>query len=424
MKRKDILELIRDKPYKLGHFIGLDKLTELHNEWLKLFLYSSEDITLLGHRGSYKTTVISLFLAIHLIIKPRERVIFFRKTDTDVQEIMRQVAKILHTGCFRRIVREIYGIELELTKETSSEIHSNLCTDNIGQSQILALGIGTSITGKHADIVITDDIVNVNDRISRAEREKTKLAYQELQNVKNRGGRFINTGTPWHKEDAISLLMPNIKKYTCYDTGLMSAEDIKDQRAKMTPSLFAANYELKHIADTAALFKDAKFLPQPQTALIHNGIAHLDAAYDGDDYTAFTVAKETDGLIVVYGKIWQSHVIQHIEEIEALKEKYRAGTLWMERNADKGFLASTFEERGNYVETYHESTNKYIKIASYLKANWNRVYFLEDTDPDYIDQILDYTEQAEHDDAPDSLASIIRIITGEAKIQLYSGDYL
>ena len=424
MKRKDILQLIKDEPYRLGHFIGFDKLTELHNKWLKLFLFSNEDITLLGHRGSYKTTVISIFLAIHLIIKPRERVIFFRKTDNDVQEIMRQVAKILKTGCFQRIVKEIYGVELQFIKETSSEIHTNLCTDHGGQSQILALGIGTSITGKHADIVITDDIVNVNDRISRAEREKTKIAYQELQNVKNRGGRFINTGTPWHKDDAISQLMPNKIKYTCYDTGLMTPAEIKDQQAKMTPSLFAANYELKHIADKDALFKNPKYLTANQTPLIYNGIAHLDAAYDGEDFTAFTIAKEEDGLIIVYGKLWQSHVIQHLAEIEELKAKYRTGTLWMEKNADKGFLASTFEERGNFVETYHESTNKYIKIATYLKANWNRVYFLPETDPEYIDQILDYTEQAEHDDAPDSLASIIRIITGDAQIQFYSGDYL
>jgi hypothetical protein len=36
--------------------------------------------------------------------------------------------------------------------------------------------------------------------------------------------------------------------------------------------------------------------------------------------------------------------------------------------------------------------------------------FLEGTDPEYIDQILDYTENAEHDDAPDSAACICRIL--------------
>ena len=56
-------------------------------------------------------------------------------------------------------------------------------------------------------------------RLSQAERERTKLAYMELQNIKNRGGRFINTGTPWHKDDAFSI-MPKPKRFDCYSTGI------------------------------------------------------------------------------------------------------------------------------------------------------------------------------------------------------------
>lgn len=407
MKRADLLQMIKDEPYRLGHFVGFDRLTELHNRWLKLFLFSTEDITLLGHRGSYKTTVISLFLAIHLIIKPRERVILFRKTDTDVQAILNQVVKILRTGCFQRLVYEIYGISLALLKSTASEIHTNLCTDNMGQSQILALGIGTSITGKHADIVITDDIVNVSDRISRAEREKTKLAYQELQNVRNRGGRFINTGTPWHKDDAISTLMPNIIRYDCYSTGLMSKAQIQAVRDSMSPSLFSANYELKHIADADALFTDANWIDDD--TLLEGGVGHIDASYGGADGTAYTaINRLPDGRIIATGKLWQRHVDDCIAEIMALQTQYKLGPIYMENNADKGYLAAHIEEMGQPVFTYHESMNKYIKISSFLRKEWNRIYWTEGTDPEYIDQILDYNINAEHDDAPDSVASLLR----------------
>ena len=103
-------------------------------------------------------------------------------------------------------------------------------------------------------MVVTDDIVNLKDRISRAERERTKIQYMELQNIKNRSGRFINTGTPWHKEDAISI-MPNVKRFDCYQTGLITKEQLQAIRSSMTDSLFAANYELKHIADADAMEK-------------------------------------------------------------------------------------------------------------------------------------------------------------------------
>ena len=56
------------------------------------------------------------------------------------------------------------------------------------------------------------------------------------------------------------------------------------------------------------------------------------------------------------------------------------------------------------------ATNKYLKISTYLKKWWGNIVFLEGTDRDYIAQIMDYTEDAEHDDAPDSAACCCRIL--------------
>jgi hypothetical protein len=52
--------------------------------------------------------------------------------------------------------------------------------------------------------------------------------------------------------------------------------------------------------------------------------------------------------------------------------------------------------------------NKHLKISTYLKGEWENVIFVEGTDEEYIDQVCDYNENAEHDDCPDSLASLIR----------------
>lgn len=406
MNREDIKYLLKKQPYKIGHFVGFKDLTELHNRWLRSFLYSKDDITLLAHRGSYKTTVLSLFLAIHAVIKPNETVDFFRKTDTDVTEVINQTAKILKTGVMGEIVKILYGTDLILEKETANEIHTNLCTSTKGASQILGLGITTSITGKHADIVVTDDIVNIKDRISKAEREKTKLQYMELQNVVNRGGRFINTGTPWHKEDAISL-MPNVQKYDCYSTGLIDRTKLEQLRKSMSDSLFAANYEMKHIADADAMFTSPKFTDA--TRLIYGGLAHIDAAYGGEDSTAFTAFKrQSDGSFVGIGKRWEKHVDDCIPEIVQIHKRLRLGSVACEKNADKGYLAKEIKKVGLPPFLYSETTNKYIKISTYLRKEWANIKWLEETDPEYINEILDYTEFAEHDDSPDSAASLLR----------------
>ena len=93
---------------------------------------------------------------------------------------------------------------------------------------------------------------------------------------------------------------------------------------------------------------------------------------------------------------------------EALYDYYMIGTMYCERNADKGYLKDELLKNEFIADDYHEKMNKYIKISTYLKKNWENIYWLEDTDPDYINEILDYNEQAEHDDSPDSASSIIR----------------
>lgn len=398
------LRAAKKAPIVYGRECGFDDLRDIHNEWIKRFLLSKDDVTLQAHRGSYKTTCLAVAIALLLVIKPNDNIILLRKSDGDVKETIVTISKMLKHDMFQAFSKKLRGVPCILIQESVFHIDTNLKESARGNPQLLGLGIRSSITGKHGDIIITDDIVNIDDRISASHRERTKLAYQELQNIKNRGGRIINTGTPWHKDDAFQL-MPNLEKASCYDTGLMSKEDIEQVRNSMTPSLFAANYELKHIADENALFTAPTIDDGSNTEKIYNGVCHIDAAYGGNDYSAFTILKEQEnGIMYVYGSLKDKHIDDVLPEFEWKRRQFRAGTLYNETNADKGYLAERITKP---VKTYHESMNKHIKISTYLKENWEKIIFIKDTDSEYINQILDYTENAEHDDAPDSLASLI-----------------
>jgi len=412
ISKKQALDLLWERPVEIGHWVGFNDLTDLHNEWLRDFLYREDDQTLQGHRGSYKTTTLSLFFAINAIENPNKTSLFFRKTGGDVSEVIRQVANILQSGCMQQIVRAIYNKDLILLKSSNSEIQTNLSTSIKGASQIIGLGIGTSITGKHADIVVTDDIVNVKDRISSAEREHTKIAYMELQNIKNRGGRFINTGTPWHKEDCFSL-MPNPTKYDCYSTGLMTREEIDYIKQRMSPSLFAANYELRHIASEDVIFANA--IINGDRKLCMNGLMHVDSAFYGEDYTAASVMTFHDGKYYLYGRCWRKHVEDCYPDIMNIYQEFLCSKVYMELNADKGMVARDLKMAGIRTAPYTESMNKHIKIVTYLKSIWPDLIFVEGTDKEYIEQITDYTENAEHDDAPDSASCLARLMYRKTK---------
>lgn len=419
-QEKQWLDLVKHKPYAFGIESGFTDLTDIHNEWIKSFLFSKDDMTLQASRGTYKTTCLSIAMALMVIIYPKENIIFLRKADDDVKEIIVQTAKLLQSDMFQSLSIGLYGTPVLLEKQSAFEIDTNLKATSRGTAQLIGVGTGASLTGKHADIVVTDDIININDRISKAHRERTKYVYQELQNIKNRGGRFINTGTPWHKEDAFQL-MPNLMKYDCYSVGIFTEEMLQKLRNSMSPSLFAANYELKHIADADSMFTSPTIDDGSNTHKIYNGVAHIDASYGGSDGTAFTILnRHEDGYIYVYGDLKHKHIDDVLHVFEAKRSVYQAGTLFNETNADKGYLNKKISRP---TKTYHEKMNKYIKISTYLRENWDKIIFVTDTSREYINQILDYTENAEHDDAPDSLASLIRESENKPTVKLFKHGF-
>lgn len=404
--KKQAVELLWNYPYKFGQLVGFTRLTELHNTWIKDMLATgSSDSTLQAHRGSYKTTCISIALAILAVLKADKKILFMRKTDNDIKEIILQTSRILRSEYMEYLAWCIYGIELKLTKDTSNEITTNLSHGVKGTAQITGRGISGSITGKHYDLIFTDDIINIDDRFSNAERERTKRVYQELQNLRNVGGRIYNTGTPWHKDDCFQL-MPAPKKYDCYSTGLLNADEIAKLKESMTASLFAANYELRHIPADDVIFKNPQF--GYDSALAENGITHVDSAYYGEDYTAMSIVTRRDGKFYVFGKCWRKHIEQCMADIVEYHNRFKSKVLYNERNADKGYVVKEFRKLGVKAVGYDETQNKVLKITSVLKFVWSNVFFVEGTDSEYIQQICDYNELAEHDDCPDSLACAIR----------------
>lgn len=404
---REIGNFIYDYPEQIGIEVGFKDLKPIHGEWIRDIVWGDGDYTLMAHRGSFKSSCLAVAIALIMVIYPTINIIFLRKADNDVSEMIRMVKKILQSSVMRDICAVFHdGAELELTEDAQDHISTNLWTSPMGASQLLGIGLKSSITGKHADLVITDDICNVTDRISKAERDRTKIQYQELQNIRNRGGRIINLGTKWHKDDVFSL-MDNIHVYDYKQTGLITEEKARELRDSMTAALFACNYELKIIADDDLIFVSPRTGADP--ALVEQGICHIDAAYGGSDYTAFTILRKKDGQYYVLGKLWHKAVDDVVDEIIALRKRYMAGKIYCEDNADKGYLAKDLRKRGERVVSYSEHENKYIKIVTKLKPEWKNILFVDGTDNDYIDMICDFNEDAEHDDAPDSLASLIRV---------------
>lgn len=420
----DVIRYIYEYPADIGRHVGFADLTDdLHNDWLRWFVFGDDDGLLLAHRNSYKTSCLALAIALVIILHPDWRIIFQRKTDEDVVEVLDMVSNIMRHPYFLAISERLWGCPVTLTENARTRLSVNIKRGISGAPNVRGFGISSSITGKHCEILFYDDIVNIKDRISKAERNNTKRIMQEYQNIRKAGGRLVGTGTPWHKDDAYSLIPVEQKHvYDYRKTGLIEDTRLAILRSSMTPSLFAANYELKHIADEDSIFKtEARFTTNADA--IHDGVMHVDAAYGGSDGTAVTVVKKMgDGSYVAYGKRYEGHFSKHLSNIADIHKRMRAGTVWCEDNADKGFLRKELVALGIPAKGYHESTNKYVKISTIGLNAWPNTIWLSETDPDYLSEILDYTENAEHDDSPDSYASLIRQIDKPAAFVGLSRD--
>ncbi|MBE5804924.1 MAG: hypothetical protein E7316_10495 [Clostridiales bacterium] len=406
---RDALALMTRRPAQVARWCGSTLLTdELHGQWMRQMITGREDMTLLAHRGSYKTTCLAAAMAISMCVYPMRNMLFMRKTDGDVIEIIRQVKMLLQSDAMLFLTQKCWGEPVNILRADQFSITTDCYAARRGAAQLLGQGTKGSLTGKHADIIITDDIVNLQDRISPQEREHTRAIYQELQNIRIPGGRIINTGTPWHPQDAIAL-MPRVERYDCYHTGLLTQDKLDELRRSMSPTLFAANYELKHIGDDNALFvQPPEFFDDP--LLLRDGIAHIDAAYGGSDFTALTCARREGDTLFLYGRLFKGHVDTAMEALLAECDQLLCAPIWCETNGDKGYVARELRRLGAQVRTYQERQNKHLKISTHLRKWWPRIRFLRSADPAYIDQILAYSMSAAHDDAPDSAACVCRIL--------------
>ena len=118
--RASLARMVRQHPDVIGRAVGFKDMTPLHGEWIREMVFGEGDYTLQAHRGSYKSSCLAVSIALIMITDPKRNLIFLRKTDSDVTEMMVMVSKILKSPFFSSVVRMMYNQELALTAENSS----------------------------------------------------------------------------------------------------------------------------------------------------------------------------------------------------------------------------------------------------------------------------------------------------------------
>lgn len=416
---KEVLKILIDQPHLLGHLMGKDKLNPLHSEWIRYCWDSNEPKALMAFRGGYKSTSVDVVGIIRwFLINPNDRIALVRKSFNDACTIVSSVKQAMELPQIKELFKFAHGFYPKATMAKEGKLRYNFKTTVTPEVSLTAHGIDGSLTGMHYDKIICDDIITLKDRISRAERLKTKEMVKEIAtNIIDPGKGSIWIGTPWHRDDAWNEInsFTDIAMYSVKEYNFLGEEALKKKKATTTPFLYSANYELEIKKDENSLFTDPKMAKGWDYS--KRSYAHIDSAFDGDHYCAMTILAPLDNTdptkatkFQVIGFTYPGNVKAWVPEIVRLCKRYKVSYMHLETNPDKGYVNTQLIQNGLRTRPYSESQNKHIKISTFLYEYWDKLYWSPDTDPEYLNQILDYREGSEPDDAPDSCSSLIREI--------------
>jgi len=420
-------QYIWDNPHYLGHQLGYTDLNEWHsNQIHRLYRDNPGECGVQAHRNSFKTSAIQIVGPIwKLLYWPDHSILIMREEMKNASAVISAISDKYKTVAMKAIYEELWGVpDFALVRDTQTSLVLPTRGEYTGiEGNIDAAGLKTSTTGRHYNHISPDDIITVNDRISRAKREKTADVIRELRNIIKAGGTIGHSGTPWRKGDGWDLI-PNVEKYpigTVHIESIMKdlPAAIAKFKAGTTRSLYAANYELKHIDDESKLF------PENNNRCEWNydafkPIAHIDCKYKGKDTMALTLLFRYNNIIHGKGWLFTKNIVDCYKDIVDILLRHKAGALHLEDNGDKGLAAAEFNRGDKKTKrlpyptvSYHEATNKHHKILQYGYVMWPKVQWDHQTDPEYLNQIMDYVEGEDPDDAADSFSSCARILGGD-----------
>ncbi len=153
-----VWEIWRYHPAAVGRMVGFRDLTDdLHGRWMQRILYGEGDYTLQAHRLSYKSSCLSVALAMWCVLHHGDNALFMRKTDADTVESIAQAKKVAENEAFRHMASVLMGQQVTLAKSTGNALTVSTYDSPRGADQLLGCGIGGSLTGKHADLIFTGE---------------------------------------------------------------------------------------------------------------------------------------------------------------------------------------------------------------------------------------------------------------------------
>lgn len=255
-----------------------------YHRWLCDILSTDKDIMVIVPRRHMKTTWVKIKLIQNLLKNPFIRQAMYSSTSTLVEQELASVKRMLQNPLLMSLFPEVIpdpgkkGTGWQTNRAGELTLYRNPEDGAAPQEcQIEVYGAGATVTGKHFDIHIYDDLINEKTTGTMEQLAKTRDWYGYIQGVLEPGGQEIYIGTPYHHED----LTVWIEREGIYDRivkrgyrengkivySYFTEATIKKLQKRMTSYQFSCQFECQPIPREDQPFPP----PQPQYDVLPPG---------------------------------------------------------------------------------------------------------------------------------------------------------
>jgi hypothetical protein len=358
--------------------------------------FSSIDTRLLlGARNYGKTDYLTILGAAYRIyLDPSYTILILTKEEKRAKSIVTEISGALTKN----------GVVLEVDRALELKVQGLIGKDY----SVEGLSIRSGLRGRHPDMIIMDDPVTEED-VSEATRKQVQRKYNEAHKLCS---NILVIGQPAHAHDLYAKLRNMVKKLEVPWGSIPELDhDLEAQRlAGVDEKSIQASYFLKIISDGTAPFEKINYLDRYP---IGDSVAFLDPSHKGKDTSALTIARQHFDGIAAVGFAAHRAWNHWLDDIVPKLLHYKVKKIAIECNGLgdqpvlmlRGLLAG----HGIGVVGVDSTDNKHARIMS-AGAYAHLIHLSKESDRAYTDQVVQYEYGAEPDDAPDSLATLLKWI--------------
>ena len=225
---EEALQLRQDAVNDLETFVRLvapfQIIGHCHRDLCRWIMENEEENKLiLWPRDHNKSRYAAFYTLWKIVRQPDITVIYASVTTTKAAEMLQFIQGIMDSAVFRRYFPELIHKDRNKRKKWTTETmvvdHPLRAERGVIDPTIFTAGIGTKLTGKHADLIVFDDIVVYENSVREGDagRENVQRWISQAASIASMSGQSTRmvVGTRYHPKDAYSIMMS--AEYPIYD---------------------------------------------------------------------------------------------------------------------------------------------------------------------------------------------------------------